>query len=241
MFVIFSYNYFSDEKFVIFCLATGELSVQRIECHKPIQFSNACLLTLSNDFEMLYPRIDFSNHGKRFIIYNFSGTILSYSWNTLKNACENGTVYKPCSIEHRFVDDNITFDCLSLEQQKQLEQELRRKTQVQQRKTEMLEKIANLKNEFVAIKEKNSELPEKYKLPAAEFEIDKRIIDDLKWRTHEKFKVIQAELQHKIDRMRTQAERMEHAYLDNLEHWPIIITGFRYVICLKRSASETIR
>lgn len=230
MLAIFSYHYFSDTEFVIFCLATGTLSVEKIECHKPIQFSNVCSLALPHDFRLLCPRIDFNSHGKHFIIYDSNGAILFYSWKMSENKDEDAAMYKPCLIEHRFVDDNITSDCLSLEQQKQFEEEMRRKSIVQQRKTEMLEKIAKLKNEFVGIKEKNSELPAKYRLPAAAFDIDKRIIDDLEWRTHEKFKVIQAELQRKIDRIRTQAERMEHIYLDNLEHWPIIITGFRYVV-----------
>lgn len=235
MFPMFSRNYFSDKEFAIFCRATeefsGELSVEKIECHNPVRFSNVCSLHLSTDYDMPCPRIDFSNHSKHFIIYDSCGAILSYSWNVSENRDEDASVYKPCLIEHRFIDDNITSDCLSLEQQKQFEEELRRKAQVRERKTEMLEKIAKLKNEFIAIKEKNNELPEKYRLPAAAFDIDKRIIDDLKWRTAQKFKAIQGEMQRKIDRIRTQAERMEHIYLDNLEHWPIIITGFRYVTC----------
>lgn len=181
---------------------------------------------------MEFPRMEFGYNGKHLIIYNSSGSIMSYAWKMANDECEGVSAHKPCSIDHQYVDDNNISDGLSLEQQKQFEQESNRKIRVQLRKMETLEKIAKLKNEFVAIKDRNGKLPEKYQLPPDAFELDKRIIDDLEWRTNEKFKVIQAELQRKIDRIRAQAERMEHIYLDNLEHWPIIITGFRYVIRL---------
>lgn len=134
--------------------------------------------------------------------------------------------YTPCVIKHQFADINV--DGLSLEQQKQFEEENHRKIAIQKRKTEVLEIIGQLKNEFTEIKERNDKLPEKFRQNTAAFEIDKRITDDLEQRTQQKFRAIQNELRRKIEKIRTHAERMEHLYLDNLEHWPITLTGFRY-------------
>lgn len=161
------------------------------------------------------------------IVFNNYGTILYYTWNTPIKQKQNAYVYVPCPIDHSFIDDTIRSDGLSLEQQKRSEKENNRKMQVQKRKAEVLEIIAKLKNEFTAIKDRNSQLPNNYQLDAASFEIDKRITEDLEQRTQQKFKAIQIELQKRIDKIRTQAERMEHLYLDNLEHWPITLTGFR--------------
>lgn len=169
----------------------------------------------------------FSYDNTNLIIFNSSGSILSYKWEMATNKNEISTVFKPCVIEHEFVDENTISICLSLEQQKQLELESNRKIQVQNRKAEIMDFIAKLKNEFNSIKEKNRQLPERFQLTKEAFDIDKRINDDLEYRTQEKFKVIQNELQRKINKMRSQAERMEHIYLDNLQHWPITITGFR--------------
>lgn len=169
----------------------------------------------------------FSYDNTNLIIFNANGSILSYKWGMASNKNKMSTVYKPCEIEHEFIDENTISICLSLEQQKQLELESNRKIQVQKRKAEIMDFIAELKNEFSSIKEKNKQLPERFRLPNDAFDIDKRINDDLEYRTQEKFKVIQNELQRKINRMRSQAERMEYIYLDNLQHWPITITGLR--------------
>lgn len=163
------------------------------------------------------------------IVYNSIGSMLRYKLKLATENVESTYVYEPCTIEHQPLNEDVFINCLSLEQQKQLELENHRKIQVQKRKAEILEIIAKLKNELAAIKDQNIKLPHKFQLSAASFEIDKRIKDDLEWRTQQKFKTIQAELLKKIDKIRTQAERMENIYLENLEHWPITITGFRYV------------
>lgn len=219
---------FRENEHVILCLKNGELSIERFHWHEPVKFSNVCVIPLSYNFKM-ETHLLFSHDNMNLIIYNSSGSIISYKWKMIRAKNENISIYRPCAIEHKIVDEIITFGCLSLEQQKQVELKNNRKIQVQKRKAEILEIIANLKNEFCSIKEKNGQLPENFRLPNESFEIDKRITDDLEWRTQEKFKVIQTELQRKIDKMRSQAERMEHTYLDNLQHWPITITGFRYV------------
>lgn len=217
--------------FVIFCLATGEISVERFDYGTVIQFTNVYALEMPQEFDLNSVCMTVTSDKANLIIYNSSGSILRYKLKlTNEDTDEITSVYKPCSIEHQLVDETATVNCLSLEQQKQVELENIRKIHVQQRKAEILEIIGKLKNEFAAIKHENAQLPQKFQLDATAFEIDKRIRDDLQWRTQQKFKTIQAELLRKIDKIRMQAERMEHIYLDNLEHWPITITGFRCVL-----------
>lgn len=173
------------------------------------------------------PRIIFNRNSSILIVYNSNGSILRYKWKTNNETIQSTYIYAPCQLHHQFCDENFSSDKLSLEQQKQFEVENNRKIQLQKRKTELLEIIAKLKNQFIEIKDRNSNLPKQYQLDDASFEIDKRITDDLERRKQQKFKAIQNELQRKIDKIRHQAERMEHLYLDNLEHWPITLTGFR--------------
>lgn len=210
------------------CYANGEVSVERILSHQPTRLERIHTLSLPQDFEMQSSRMNFSFDHTNLIIHSASGFILCYKWKLAVEKLEKNYSYQRCMIEHQIVDEDSVVTCLSLEEQKCVELENQRKAQYQQRKTEILEIISKLKNDFAIIKYRNNELPEKFQLNAADFEIDKRITEDLEWRTQQKFKVIQRELQKKIDRIREHAERMEHIYLDNLEHWPITITAFRY-------------
>lgn len=222
-------NYVSSEnKYAIFFLASREILVQSIHFDNHVQFTTMFVLTLPQEFELDSPHLSLSHDNTHLIVYNTNGSILSYKWNGDIQKDETQYVYQECAIRHQFVvDDVMGSDCLSLEQQKQFEAENERKIQVQNRKAEILEIFAKLKNEFAKIKDQNAELPSRFQLGAEAFEIDERITKDLEMRTEQKFQVIQAELQRKIEKMRKQAERMEYLYLSHLEHWPVSITGFR--------------
>lgn len=209
------------------CHSKGGISVERIESREATRFANVDELALPNDFEMEFVRMCFSCDSTNLIIYNSSGSILCYKWKLATTILEKNNNYQRCMIDHQPVGEDIMKNCLSLEQQQQVEFEIKRKIHTQQRKVGILEIVSKLKNEFASIKDQNEKLPRKFQLSAEEFEIDKRINNDLEWRTQQKFEVIQRELQPKIDEIRTQAEKMEHIYLDNLVHWPITITGFK--------------
>lgn len=186
---------------------------------------------MAHDFKLESVEMIFTTDKRNLIVYNSCGSILRYKLKLGQNQTAGIiNVYERCTVEHQLVDENTIANCLSLEQQKELELENNRKIEVQKRKAEILEIIAKLKNELATIKIQNAKLPCKFQLSTAAFEIDRRITEDLEWRTHQKFKTIQAELLRKIDKIRTQADRMKQIYLDNLEHWPISITGFRYVV-----------
>lgn len=229
----------SDDGIVIFCLANGEISFERFDYRETIQFTNIYTLEMANDLELKSSHMILSSDKIDLIVYNnSSGSILRYKLNLRRKSAEISCPYERCTVEHQVIDENAIADCLSLEQQKHLEMENNRKIEVQNRKAEILEIIAKLKNEFAAIKIQNAKLPSRFQLDATAFEIDRRITDDLEWRTRQKFRTIQEELLKKIDKIRTQADRMQHIHLDTLEHWPIKITGFRLVIlqCIYLSA-----
>lgn len=217
----------SRNEFVVFCLKNREMCVKRVNLEPKTTITCLHSIALPQEFDMKSLRLDFVYDYTNLLVSNASGTILSYNWNIVNaSKCET-SIYVPCPIKHDFVKGEIDKDCLSLEQQKQFEDEKDRKMQVQRRKAEVLEIIAKLKNEFVAIKDQSSKLPEKCQLNAAAFEIDDRITDDLQQKTQHKFQVIEGELRKKINKIKNQAERLEHLYTGNLEHWPITVTGFR--------------
>lgn len=209
------------------CHSKGEISVERVESREPIRFANVDKLAMPNDFEIEFVRMCFSCDSTNLFIYNSSGSILCYKWKLATEILEKNYNYQRCMIDHQLVGEDIIKKCLSLEQQKQVEFEIKRKIHIQQHKANILETISKLKNEFASIKDQNEKLPKNFQLSAEEFEIDKRINDDLEWRTQQNFKAIRQDLQTKIGRIRTQAEKIEHTYLDNLVHWPITITGFQ--------------
>lgn len=218
-----------DSEYVVFCRTNGELSVQRVNINQSIRFSHVFSIGMPSYFELNTPRLIFHRDSSNLFIYNSLGSILRYKWKTAMEMEQTAYMYARCPINHQFCDENFRSDILSLEQQKQFEVESKRKIQLQKRKRELLEIVARLKYQFNDIKDRNGRLPQKYQLNDDAFEIDKRITNDLEHRKQHKFKAIQDELQRKIDKIRHQAERMEHLYLDNLEHWPISLTGFRLV------------
>lgn len=219
-------HFCSDEYFVILCHADRQISIQKYDFNQSTRFSSVFSLSMPHNFDMESPRMNFNSKTSSLIVYNASGSILYYKWEAIENK-QIECNYAMCSINHQFVDESFTSDGLSLNQKLQLNVENERKIQLQKRKAVQVSAIADLKNSLNRIKSLNSELPDEYQLDAASFEIDKRITADLEQRTERKFKAIQTELQRKIDKIRMQAIRMEHLYLDNLEHWPITLTGFR--------------
>lgn len=222
--------FFRDNEHVVFCQINGELSVHCVNFNQSTRFLHVFSIEMPLNFELNAPRLLFNRTTSVLFVYNSHGSILRYKWKTInETTTQEAYIYLPCQINHQYCDENFDANVPSLEQQKQFHVENVRKVQMQHRKTEMLEIIARLKNQFIEIKDRNSKLPEKYQLDDAVFEIDKRVTNDLEQRKQQKFKAIQSELQRKIDKIRHQAERMEHLYLDNLEHWPIMLTGFRLV------------
>lgn len=217
-----------DNEYAVFCRTDGVLSVHHMNFNQTTRFFPVFSIKMPSNFELNAPRAIFNNDASILIVYNSLGSILRYKWKANNGTCEQQPpVYVPCQLIHQYCDEGFDCDVLSLEQQKQFEVEDQRKIQIQKRKTDLLEIIAKLKNQFNEIKDRNNTLPKKYQLDAASFDIDKRITDDLEQRKQQKFQAIQTDLRYKIDKIRHQAERMEHLYLDNLEHWPITITGFR--------------
>lgn len=224
---IYIFRFCRDNEHIVFCRNDGELSVQRVNFNQSTRFSYVFSIQMPSNFEINAPRLIFNRNTSILIVYNSHGSILRYKWKTVDETIQKAYIYAPCQIDHQFCDEDFGSNKSSLEQQKQFEVENNRKVQLQKRKTELLEIIARLKNQFIEIKDRNSKLPKKYQLDDDSFEIDRRITDDLEQKKQQKFKAIQYELQRKIDKIRHQAERMEHLYLDNLEHWPITLTGFR--------------
>lgn len=165
----------------------------------------------------------FSSNDEYLIIHNRSGHIILYRW------CVDSQVTihnEPCTLKH-FVD-NFGSVALSLEQQKQIEVENCRKAKIEAKKMKINETFTNLKTEFKALKQRNDELPNEFRLPDDFFEIDGRITADMERKAQIEMENLQNEMFKKINRLKQHAEHIEKAYMSNIEHWPTVLTGFRY-------------
>lgn len=116
---------------------------------------------------------------------------------------------------------------LSLEQQKQIEVENNRKAEVEARKLKIIEMFTNLREEFQGIRMENEKLPEKFRLSEDCFDVDSRITDDLERKANLDFENMQSEMHEKINRLKQHTDRIDNAFLSNIEHWPTVLTGFR--------------
>lgn len=161
------------------------------------------------------------------IAYNQTGNILMYKWKTESKPSQIAFQNKACDVKHPHIDDTFDSTLLCLEQQKYVEVENNRKAEIESKKIKILEMFDNLKMEFKAIKRRNSDLPNEYRLPENAFEIDSRITEDFQQKTNAELDSMRNEMNRKINGLNQCHERIRNAYLSNLEHWPTALTGFR--------------
>lgn len=161
------------------------------------------------------------------IAYNQTGSILMYKWETDSKPSQIPFHNKACDVKHTHIDDTFDSTLLSLEQQKHVEVENNRKAEIESNRMKIREIFDNLKIEFKALKRRNNDLPNEYRLPEDAFEIDSRITEDFQQKTNAELNSMRNEMNMKINRLKQCHERIQKAYLSNVEHWPTTLTGFR--------------
>lgn len=161
------------------------------------------------------------------IAYNQTGSILMYKWKTESKPSHIAFHNKACDVKHPHIDDTFDSTLLSLEQQKHVEVENNQKGEIESKRMKILEMFDNLKMEFKAIKRRNNDLPNEYRLSEDAFEIDSRITEDFQQKTNDELDSMRNEMNTKINRLKQCHERIRNAYLSNMEHWPTALTGFR--------------
>lgn len=219
---------FSEATHLVLGLSNGKIAVELINFDNENRLSNIFVFDIAHDFGMQCPYFCFSFDCSNLIVFNANGTILCFNWNYIPAKNQIFYAYKPCvSTHHSSIEYETDSDNLTLEQQKQKEVEKREIKRIEARKAELSQTIANLKREFDIIKDRNDKLPKKFQLPLTEFDIDQRINDEMEQKAEIALKKMRDEMQKKIVAIKSRAERIEHVFLDNLEHWPITLKGFR--------------
>lgn len=180
------------------------------------------------EFGLNYPRFHFSANSSNFFIFNNEGILLQFCLRispTESNTLNKYIHYQPCKTNHSTIQPNESD--ITLEEQKRAEASNRYFDQMEETKIQITEIYLQMKDGWNKIKELNNELPEAYRISSTEFEIDSRITTDTQTTMTHELMTMQNELYISINDIRTKCDRIRKSFLDNVEHWPFMLKGFK--------------
>lgn len=156
------------------------------------------------------------------------GSIFLYSLNVLSKC----SILKKKSVSFSFVDcesiDDVQSEkVLPLEEEKRMSIAAEKQLRANKRRTEMIEVVNQLKNEYEFIKEQNLRLPISMQLPSGEFDIDDRIIAEVKMEIDEMEKKFLAEKELKMKKIENFQLKIENIMLNDVECWSISLKGIK--------------
>lgn len=165
---------------------------------------------------------------KRYLIsIGLDGNIFTFKLNP--SICTNNEkqlpneFIKPCQVA-----DILDANHLSLEEQKKQSYRDERIHLVNKKKSQMLEVLAMLKEDFAGIKNRNDLLPESERLSAAELELDERITRDMANDFAREMDLMRCKMAFDVEKSKLLKNKVENFMTRNLECWPIAVRGIRY-------------
>lgn len=117
---------------------------------------------------------------------------------------------------------------LSLEEQKKQNHRDERIHLINKKKSQMLEVLAMLKEDFSSVKNRNDALPESQRLAASEMVLDNRISDDMARGFAREMEFMRSKMAFEVEKTKLLKHKVETLMISNLEGWPIMIRGIRY-------------
>lgn len=179
------------------------------------------------NYDLHHPMYYLSPNGFDIFVFNKEEAIHRLRMRSIPYehyVAEPCNVYKSCMIQHSLLqnDENM----LTLEERKQIVTENERVAREDATKTELSRMCSELGKSLNRVKALNSELPQKYGLGSADFEIDRRITTELQQNMDHKLLVMQKEIRATINGISAHNKRIRDALLHCLDHWPFVVRGF---------------
>lgn len=131
-------------------------------------------------------------------------------------------------VEPSHVVDIMAASHLSLEEQKKQSHRDERIHLINKKKSQMLEVLAMLKDDFASIKSRNDALPESQRLCAENLELDRRITEDMEKDFARAMDLMRSKMAFDVEKSRLLMDKVETCMTSNLECWPVAVRGIRY-------------
>nr|XP_026648671.1 cilia- and flagella-associated protein 44 isoform X4 [Zonotrichia albicollis] len=108
-------------------------------------------------------------------------------------------------------------DAYNIEEYKQKEEHERKMKEVEEKKTKKREELTALRQDFVLLLQKNKELPKHMQLHREEFEMDRRIFEELDRQTLQRIQLVQKQLAWEHEKQFIGLQKLQKQFQDSLE------------------------
>lgn len=125
--------------------------------------------------------------------------------------------------------DIIDPNFCSLEDQKKQSYRDERIRFVNDKKSQMLEVLRMLKDDFATVRAQNDLLPDSQRLSAHELELDDRITNDMDKSFSRQMDLVRRKMAFEVEKTKLLKDKVETFLTSNLECWPIEVIGIRWV------------
>ncbi|XP_055624931.1 cilia- and flagella-associated protein 44 isoform X2 [Toxorhynchites rutilus septentrionalis] len=210
---------------MIFGMGDGSIRVNRMK-NDFRDWSDYWTLNMHNNLDGKVTGMTFSYDQRYLFSVGTDGNLFSYKWFD-DAVLPTPAKTSPLEKEVTCVDDIDDPTSLSLEQQKIKQENDRKAKLANDRKNEVINKVAEYRKQFEEILKKNEALPESQRIPMDDFILDERITADLKQQLEAEMDLVRRKTAFDVERARLTGEKLKKFFLDELESIPIEVLGIR--------------
>lgn len=156
------------------------------------------------------------------------GNLFAYKWygDTVPiEASESKSLNTAVS----YVDDIDDPAFLSLEQQKIKQENDRKAKLLNDKKNEILDTVAEYREQFEKILSRNQALPESQRFAMEDFILDERITADMQQELEADMDLVRRKTAFDVEKTRLSGEKLKNFFLAEMESVPIEVLGVRFV------------
>lgn len=213
-----------SDNYIVFGMQNGAIRVNR----KKTDFhdlSDYWLLTMHDNHNGVIHALDISFDKRYLLSVGADGNIFVYNW---KSPIKASTI-RPTSVKtpEISVEDITDKEYLSLEQQKQKDNQDRRNAIANNRKENVRKMIAKYRQEFVEIMARNKKISDSQRIQQSEIRLDDRIAQQLEENFQQQYDLMTRKLAYDLEKSRLQAKKVKEYFIDPLDHLVIQVFGIK--------------
>lgn len=163
---------------------------------------------------------------KRFLFsVGADGNIFMYKWSKPGRAPSYHSI--PIERPEESVEDIVEATYLSLEQQKQKDNQDRRNAVANMRKDKVRQTIAKHREDFLAIMDRNNQIIDSQRVQQSEIQLDDRITEQLQENFQQQYDLMKRKLAYDLEKNRLLAKKVKEYFIEPLDHLVIHVFGIR--------------
>lgn len=191
--------------------------------------SDYWLLTMHDNQNGVIHAIDVSFDKHFMFSVGADGNIFMYKWQAPRRPSSSSRSMPfelPGSVE-----DILSPTVLSLEQQKQKDNQDRRNAIANKCKEAVRQVIAKYRAEFVGIMNRNQNIIESQRIRQSEISLDDRITNQMYDKFQQEYDLMKRKLAYDLEKSRLLVRKVKQYFIEPLDHLVIHVFGIRLVLC----------